>query len=217
MIYMDSNEPNEIYEMLKNINLDVVKRKNNVVDEYDISIDYILEVKEKTIAIERKTWEDMVASIEDGRYSMQRYVMYKCFPLSFFVIVGDWNDVLLHRKISVNNLIGILYSTPLKTKGKVSVIQLNDISEFILMIKLMHNTLEKEKIEVLPKPSVNKSDLHELKIMMLACVPGIGTETAKKLINHYGSIDKIVNADKKDLSKVIGKKRSEKVWSFFRI
>ncbi len=216
MIFVDVNEPKEIYELLKMMKLPVSRRKNKINDEYDITVDYIIKVKKHEVAVERKTWEDLVASLEDGRYSLQRYVLYKFFPFSYLVIIGNWNNVLKFRKIKLNNLIGVLISTQLKTKGKVSVVQLNNHEEFALFLKLLHQTLEKEKLEVLPKPSVNKKDLNELKVMMLACIPGVGIETAKKLINKFGTIEKIVNASKAEITCTVGLVKAEKIWKFFR-
>ena len=217
MIFIDSNEPDEIKEILETLKLPVRKRHNIINEELNITVDYIIKVKDKVVAVERKTWTDLVASIEDGRYSQQRYFLYKTFPLSYFVIVGsdeDFRDVLKYRKIHINALLGVLVSTPLKTMGKVNIIQVKDTMQFCLILKLIHQTLEKEKIEVIPKPVVRKSDYDELKIMMLACVPGIGVETAKKLIEKYKTIENIVKASKKELSEVIGSKRAEKLYSF---
>lgn len=217
MIFIDSNEPDEIKEILETLKLPVRKRHNIINEELNITVDYIIKVKDKVVAVERKTWTDLVASIEDGRYSQQRYFLYKTFPLSYFVVVGsdeDFRDVLKYRKIHINALLGVLVSTPLKTMGKVNIIQVKDTMQFCLILKLIHQTLEKEKIEVIPKPVVRKSDYDELKIMMLACVPGIGVETAKKLIEKYKTIENIVKASKKELSEVIGSKRAEKLYSF---
>ena len=216
-VFIDSNEPKEIEDILKMLKLPVIRRHNIINEDLDITTDYIIKVKNYIVAVERKTWSDIVASIEDGRYSLQRYFLYKNFPLSFIVIVGseeDYNEVLRYRSIHENALLGVLVSTSLKTSGKVNVIQVKDHMRFCTLIKLIHNTLEKEKLEAIPKPVVKKSDINELKIMMLTCIPGIGIQSAKKLIENFKTIENIVKARKSELEFVIGSSKAEKVWKF---
>ncbi len=45
-------------------------------------------------------------------------------------------------------------------------------------------------------------------------IPGIGEKTFKKLIAEFGSAERVLNADKRDLSKLVGDKLAEKIVSF---
>jgi excinuclease ABC subunit C len=50
----------------------------------------------------------------------------------------------------------------------------------------------------------------------LTDIEGIGTKTARKLLNNYGSVKAIRQADKAQLQKSVGKKTGEKVFQYFK-
>jgi len=56
---------------------------------------------------------------------------------------------------------------------------------------------------ILQTKSQKKSEIEQ--------IPGIGTKTYKKLINHFGSLKKIKKAGLNELAKVIGGKKAEKI------
>ena len=46
-------------------------------------------------------------------------------------------------------------------------------------------------------------------------IPGIGTKTSEKLLQHFGSLTRVKEADKAEVEKLIGKSAAGKVWGYF--
>ena len=47
-------------------------------------------------------------------------------------------------------------------------------------------------------------------------ISGVGEKTAKKLLNHFGSVKKVKEADKGEIQAEIGKKVGEAVYEYFK-
>ncbi len=51
---------------------------------------------------------------------------------------------------------------------------------------------------------------------VLTDIPGVGEKNAMKLLNHFGSVEEIVKAERKELEQLVGNKRAEALRTFFR-
>jgi len=214
MIFIHPNEPKEIRDYL-------TLEKIPVKDEPNLPFDYLVAVGEYRIAIERKESKDFVQSIIDARLFNQLYYMSVLSPLSYLVVIGNITEALIESAFKREGYIGALISATLKTapegcQGHISIITLDTLPDFMLFLKLLHKKLEEGNFVRLPRVKVTKKDLKSLSITTLSTLPGVGETYAKKLIDKFGTIYRIVNASKIELSTVLGERRAEKVYKFLR-
>ena len=217
MIVASPDEPSEILEMLKLLCPDLK------IDVLDIG-DYLVKSKTSEIPVERKTVNDYISSICDGRYHEQLYRLSTLYPLSYLVVVGDIDSVLMQRKFDREAFISSLISATLKRSpdgvgGIVIPLILPDEGTFCLFLYYLDKILNEGKFIRIPVPRVNKSDMRELLIGTVATFPGVGTERAKVLLERFGTLQNIVNADVFRLGNVpgIGRGTAVKIYKYCRL
>jgi len=211
---MHPSEPAEIKQYLASMNIPVK-------EESSLPFDYLVVVNEHRVAVERKEARDFVQSIIDARLFNQLYYMSLYAPLSYLVVIGSITEALIERGFRRDGYIGALISATLKRApegymGYVSVISLDTLPDFMLFMKLLHGKLEEGDLIRYPRVNVKKGDLTSLAVATLSTLPGIGEVYARKLIERFKTIYNVVNADIRELEKVLGEKRALKIYKFIR-
>lgn len=205
MILVDYREPEDIVRELVKLNVPV-KRE-------DIEwCDYIVKQGGYEIPVERKTAQDFVASIVDGRIFLQAYMMSTVAPISYIVIEGIITEALMERAFPRTAYIGALSSLALKVSpygqhGRISIINLDNIYDTALFLKNLHKQLEEKKLHRLPRLSgLEKRTLDKkgVLILMLQAIPGVGPEKAQLLVEKFGSLKAIMEASVASLASVPG-------------
>jgi len=217
MIIASPDEPSEILEMLKLLYPDLK------IDVLDVG-DYLVKSKTSEIPVERKTVNDYISSVCDGRYHEQLYRLSTLYPLSYLVVVGDIDSALMQRKFDREAFIASLISATLKRSpngagGIVIPLMLPDEGTFCLFLYYLDKILNEGKFVRIPVPRVNKSDMRELLVGTVATFPGVGTERAKVLLERFGTLQNIVNADVFRLGNVpsIGRGTAVKIYKYCRL
>jgi len=163
----------------------------------DILIDKLL--------IERKTINDLAASIVDGRYKEQSFRLIKALDEGykvFYFIEGNMD--LYTGAISKNTLVSTIYS--LTTKGFQVLLTKNskETAFFLLQFaeknaktktKTNDNSNEKtyENTEGIIQTKKNKNITKDnISVFMLCQIPGISTTTANILLEKYGHISNLI-------------------------
>ncbi|MBT3416552.1 DEAD/DEAH box helicase [Candidatus Woesearchaeota archaeon] len=163
------------------------------------------------VAIERKTTRDFVDSIIDKRLLSQLKDLKQYYERPLIIIEGE-EDIYSVRKIHPNAIRGMLstiaisYGIPiLHTKSP------GETAELIKSIaKKEQNYVKKDfGIRVDKKPLTTK----EQQEFIIESLPGIGPSLAKSLLNKFGSVEKIINADQKNLINIdqLGEKKAEEI------
>jgi ERCC4-type nuclease len=181
----------------------------------DIQIDKLL--------IERKTINDLAASIVDGRYKEQSFRLSKALDEGFKVFYFiEGNMDLYTGSISKNTLISTVYS--LTNKGFQVLLTKNskETACFVLQFaekmkkdqKNEKNAQNDEKNE--PQINVKQEPTYEntqgviqtkknknitkdnISVFMLCQIPGISTTTAGVLLQKYGHVSKLIIAMKEN-------------------
>ena len=205
MIYVDNNEPEEMLQLLRREGLPVQREQLQFFD-------YLVSVRDYEVPVERKEVHDFVASIEDGRIFTQAYVMSSVSEISFIVVEGSPMLVLSERRFPRQAFIGALTSLVLKRspygkKGFISLVVLDTKYDTVLFLKYLHKQLEEGKLYRLPRQQIRGKKLMNKKgvlIAMLQAVPGIGTELAYRIAEHFGSIKRLAEADVREIASVPG-------------
>ena len=158
---------------------------------------------------ERKSINDLAASIVDGRYKEQSFRLEKALEEGykvFYFIEGNMD--LYTGAISKNTLVSTIYSLTHKNFQVLLTKNSKETAYFILqfaekMKKIdeqknendLNCTIEKsyENTEGIVQTKKNKNiNRDNISIFMLCQIPGISTTTANILMEKYGHISKLI-------------------------
>jgi len=188
------------------------REKNCLVPSELISLGFQIEFKElkvadyivKGIAIERKTVSDFISSMINRRLPKQLEELQQ-YQEKLLIIEGIDEQDLYNEGGSVNpNAIrGFLLSIVLK--HKIPIMFTKDSQDTAKFISVMAKKQDKEPALSL-KPTKRVSSKKEQMEFILEGFPGIGPNTAKKLLNEFKTIKNIMNASQEELQQIIGKK-----------
>lgn len=161
----------------------------------------------KRLAIERKTHSDFIGSIIDGRLFEQANDLKNNFEKPIVIIEGYSN-----RKINENALKAAISS--LLIDFGISILAtknpLDTAKTIFWMAKREQGGAKKGiTIRIGKKPKKTK----KLQEFIICSLPGVSVTLAKRLLQYFGSIERIFTADEKELQEVngVGKKLAENV------
>ena len=179
---------------------------NVVFDNLDCG-DFIIEHDgDVVVAFERKTWKDLLASIKDGRYRVQKDKMLGCIGRDkmMYIIEGatDWtgNGTGLYLDVDRKSVISSVINTQIRDGIRVvSTKGLDDTCEFLIQVlariakepsKYVKNQDSGEnaatKDDYIAKHKVNSAD--DLFFYQMTQVPGISAKTAAAFVKEFGTM-----------------------------
>jgi len=223
MILVDKNEPEEIFNNLVQMDLEV---RRSDIEFYD----YIVEGKCGSVAVERKEIGDFLISVMDGRIYYQTYKMSHDFDTSFLTVIGDINLHLVERatvtgitrdelrRTYLGALLGVaLRRSPDGRCGRVHPIVLPDLEAFVEFLALLQKKLDQSDLFRLPVSGQRTEDGNYM-VAMLMCIPGVGREKAKMIYQRFGSMESLVRADVRQIASVkgVGEKLAKRVFKALR-
>jgi len=178
----------------------------NLTSEAEIDIQS-LEIGDFLIGetiIERKTFSDFISSMLSKRLIEQLRQMQK-YKSKILILEGKDFEELEKRAIKLhpNSIRGMILSASLDFN--TNVIFTKDSEETAKYLLLLAKKYLKGKIDFTlhsRKPLSEK----EQKQYIIEAFPGIGPKNAEALLKEFKSIKNIINANKEDLEKTIGKK-----------
>jgi len=159
------------------------------------------------VVVERKTHSDFVSSITDGRMFEQLKHLKENYERPIIIVEG-FSD----REINENALKATIAS--LITKFNVSFINTKNSLD---TAKMVYWLAKKEQEDVHKhlgfKQGKKPKETKLLQEYVLSSIPGISKVLATRLLEKFGSIEQVVNAQEMELSKVkgVGKKLASKV------
>lgn len=199
-------------EIVERIKIEVdYREKNSLVASELVSSGFEIEFKElkiadylaKGTAIERKTVSDFISSMLNKRLMRQLEELQQ-YESRLLIIEGLEEQELYsdtNENLHPNAVRGFLLSILLKYKVPIIFSKnYEDTAKFISLI-----AKKKERIESI-NPKKKALNLKEQIQYILEGFPGIGSQSAKKLLEKFGSIKNIINADEKELLSILGKK-----------
>ena len=163
--------------------------------------DYIV----KGVAIERKTNSDFINSMINRRLLKQMEEMQQ-YPERLLIVEGVEEQELYSDNrlngINPNAIRGFLLSILLK--HKIPIIFTKNCLDSAKFISVLARKKERQETPLnVSKKILSKKERLQF---ILESFPGIGPKTAKKLLKEFKTIKNIINADKEQLKKVLGKK-----------
>lgn len=217
-IIIDTREQ-DIIKLLENKNIDFKKEQLLVGDIMYKKNDEILYI------IERKTIDDLGASIKDGRYKEQKARLLSHYDATkvFYLLEGYIDrSKNLDKKSILGSVINILFRDNIKIINTVNLTQTVDVIEQIktkymagkfiegVSVSNYTDTIKLNKKENMTKELCN--------IIQLATIPGVSKTTGTTIMENYKTLQHLIEEYKingelmlKDL--VLGKKKLGKVLS----
>ena len=166
------------------------------VNEMNLEVaDYICSDR---ISIERKTHDDFVNSIIDGRLFAQAKDLTENFEKPIIIVEGYSN-----RDINENALKGTIAS--LITDFNITILNTRnhfDTAKTIFWIAKKEQEGMKRSISF--KVGKKPKEMKRLQEEILSGIPGVSKVLSKRLLEHFGSIEKVLNAGESELKKVKG-------------
>ncbi len=194
-IVMDDREP-EIIEQL-------LRKQGALVDRKRIEIaDYLIG---ENVCVERKSLNDFIRSIYDGRLFDQIDQMENSCNI-IVVLVEEPHFYI--RANSKPHYLGALSSLVLRGVSVIHVASSDDTAKFLFYLV---RKVEGERPSIIPVRKRRKPKSWEEAFAVLTSFPGIGPKSAEKLLKEFGTLKEVFNADFVRLKKVIGEAKAEKL------
>ncbi|MDO8627560.1 MAG: DEAD/DEAH box helicase [Candidatus Diapherotrites archaeon] len=207
-IYVDTREQqSRIAKFLEEKENTIIKVKQLETADYVLS---------DTVAVERKTVEDFLASIIDGRLFPQLIKMNENYDSPLIILEGNKEDLFFSRNIHKNAIIGALTSIPLNYKiGVLFTSNAEETAEFLYVIAKREQISKGSDIRL--RVGRKGLTLEEQQRYMVEGLPMVGPQMAKALLKHFDSIRGIANATQEDLQKIenLGDKKARAIKNVF--
>ncbi len=203
LIYVDTREQQSgVLEAL------VGKQALIKVQQLEIG-DYVLSDQ---IVIERKTTEDFLSSMLDGRLFDQCLKMSSNYEMPLMIIEGNPADLYTSRNIHKNAVIGAL--TTIALHYRLPVLFTKDDEE---TAEFLYVTARREQLgggrDIRLRVGRKGLTLHEQQLFIMESLPMVGPSMARALLKKFGSIEKLVKATDKELQVVenMGPKKAKAI------
>ncbi len=179
-ILVSNTEPKDMLQLLRIKNIQY--GFNFVIKSAYLEVsDYVCKNEEGygNIGIERKSKEDFLASIIDGRIFIQMINMNENFDRNIILIEGNISDV--YSQLNDNSKIGTLTAAIVKYGISIVPVPDKDWSTYFILSILKHSG---EKIDLTKLFRLKISD-NEREIGAISCAKGWGFTLAKEICKYY--------------------------------
>jgi ERCC4-type nuclease len=201
-IFVDQREiRSHVARMLEKLGAEIVLKTLEVGD-YVVS---------ERVGIERKTAEDFLSTLMDGRDLFgQISDLARTFERPVLIIEGD--GLYTARQIHPNSIRGVLASIAIDFGVPIIFSKdEEDTAALIHVIAKRENTDTKKEISLHGKKT--SLTLKEQQEYVISSLPEIGPAVARNLLRHFGSVEKIMAASREELMEVglVGPKTADRI------
>lgn len=153
------------------------------------------------VLVERKTIADLAASLSDGRLFRQAYALAGCAERPLFVIEGILDVAAVEQTgLSPNAYRSVMLS--LLVGYGIGVIRTRSVHETTVWLSRLADRESRRFRRIVRAPEAPARE--EPETAMLASLPGIGARRAARLMEEFGSVRAVLDADPKRLRRVEG-------------
>ena len=163
----------------------------------------------KRVVVERKTIRDFVTSIIDRRLFTQIENMKEYYEKPAIILEGN-EDIYSVRNIHPNAIRGAIASVSIDYGIPIIRTENADETAEMLIALARREQMEKKEISLHKKKPITDTDAQ---VYVVSSLPMIGPNTAKRLLEYFGTIEKVFTASEDELTKVegVGKERAKKM------
>ncbi|MEO0282099.1 MAG: ERCC4 domain-containing protein [candidate division WOR-3 bacterium] len=163
------------------------------------------------ICIERKSSNDFINSIIDGRLFEQAENIKNNFKKGIIMIEGNNAD----GRITENALKASIATVIVKYD--LDVLRTENEKETARMIYYIAKKEQEQGKSVVIKGKRKGKQIDELQLQLLCSLPGISNGLSKKITEKFSNIKEFVNADQDEIRKIkgLGKTNAKKIYDIF--
>ena len=206
-------ESNKMKEYINKLKIDVtIKRERLLVGDFNVKIGG---EDIKSICIERKAFKDFISSMRKKRLYEQMLNMEENFDINYLLISGNIKDIAFdpHVHYTTNEFIGSVSAILSRFNVKPFIVN-NDTQLLKLVLKIVEKNMVSKSISIIRRiPRTTK----DVRVAVLSCVPKVGVEKAKKILEKY-SLSDMFDITEEDLMEIdgIGDKIAENIVEIFQ-
>ncbi len=151
--------------------------------------------------VERKTAEDFVSSIVDGRLFEQVRAMHDAYERPVLIIEGE--DLYRHRDVHPNAIRGALAS--LTVDFDLPILWSGDEDETVdLLVALARREQEEQDRSVALRGERSPTTERELQAFIVSGLPNVSDTLAERLLEEFGTVEAVLTASETALQDVEG-------------
>jgi len=152
------------------------------------------------IVIERKTYADFAVSLVDGRLFPQAATLARCRHRPVLLLEGPKPSHMpdIHR----HALKGAVLS--LAVMWRLPVLYARDPEDSLLILRFLAQQLARTDGGLLPRYDRKPKRFTSRQLYVLEGLPGVGPALAARLLAHFGSLERVITADERQLVQVRG-------------
>lgn len=219
------NRENSLIKLLEENNETFIKKNLEIGDIQYIENDKLIYI------IERKTINDLGASIKDGRYKEQKMRLLSNHSNNiYYIIEGNIDDCnTLNRKALLGSIINMSFRDNIKVINSNNI---KDTYDIIIQIRRKYNEGKFKEVESSTDNYVSSIKMNKKEnmskeicnIVQLATIPGVSQKISKIIIEKYDTLSNLIEEYKKndnlllaDISlgkRKIGKVLSTKIYDY---
>ena len=162
------------------------------------------------VVFERKTVEDLIRSVFDGRLFDQARRLAEAYPKPVIIVEGRF-EKLWEKTGRAEQVRQALLAIALD--HGIRVVYTRDPGD---TAKVIYYTARREQVERRRPVVVHRKrrleSLREKQLYILQSLPGVGPRLAEKLLEYFGSIEAVCNASIVELARVLGEGRAREVY-----
>ncbi len=158
------------------------------------------------VGVERKSERDFAESLKDGRLMDQARELAREFERPVLIVEGN-----PRREVEPESVDGALAA--LAVDFGLTVLQSSGPGETAELLYRMARRVARDERPAQPR---RRRSVDDLRVEMLSCIPGVGPELARRLLERFGSVGEVVTADVSELKRVegIGERRAREIRKF---
>ena len=155
------------------------------------------------VAIERKTVPDFLQSLIDGRLMTQMSEMARNFETPLVIIEGDPAQLYTERNINPNAIRGAISSIAVNFGiPLIYTMGPDDTAAFVFV--LAKREQEGKVKEIALRGEKKAMSLNEWQRFVVESLPNVSSVLAKRLLEQFGSVEAVFEADEEELQEVEG-------------
>ena len=203
LIYVDTREQQSSV-------LEELAAKNALIKVQQLEVgDYVLTDQ---IVVERKTVEDFLNSMLDGRLFDQCLKMSSNYEMPLLLIEGKPEDLYSSRNIHKNAVVGALTTIALHYRLPVLFTRNAEETADFLYVTAKREQLNEGR-DIRLRVGRKGLTLPEQQLFIMESLPLVGPSMARALLKKFGSIEKLVQASDGELQEVekMGPKKAKAI------
>lgn len=197
----DREHKSEVIKFLtsiKNVNVQVQRIS---IGDYQVN---------NRVIVERKTLKDFAISIIDGRLFKQTIRLANSNLMGVLIIEGTSRDIA-DLGITREAMQGALITVSLILG--VPVLRAIDAAETAKLLVFMARQINHQVNDGIQRHGYRPKNKRKRQLFILQGLPGIGHERAIRLLDTFGSVERVISASSEELQVIegIGKKIADKI------